>query len=196
MTQSDMKNSLEPGSLRNHFLIAMPGMTDPHFAHSVTYICEHSNEGAMGIVVNLPMDLTLKDIYEQLELSTNHDSAEHPALAGGPVSVERGFVLHPTNSEQSWQSTIQVSADISLTASRDILEAMAEGRGPENTLVALGYAGWETGQLEQEIIDNAWLTVPADQQILFHTPTEQRWAAAARNLGIDLNLISSVAGHA
>ncbi|UTF59288.1 YqgE/AlgH family protein [Gilvimarinus sp. DA14] len=196
MTTTDTNESLEPGSLRNHFLIAMPGMSDPHFAHSVTYICEHSDDGAMGIVINLPMDLTLGDIYQQLELSLEHSSAERPALAGGPVSVERGFVLHPNCANQQWQSSIQVSPDISLTASRDILEAMAEGRGPENSLVALGYAGWEKGQLEQEIADNAWLTVPADQQILFHTPTEQRWAAAARNLGIDLNLISSVAGHA
>ncbi|MCP8899933.1 YqgE/AlgH family protein [Gilvimarinus xylanilyticus] len=196
MTKDTHQHSFEPGALRNQFLIAMPSMSDPHFAHSVTYICEHSDDGAMGIVVNIPMDLTLSDIYQQLELDTNDISAHMAALAGGPVSGERGFVLHPTSTDRQWQSSIEVSEDITLTASRDILEAMSRGEGPEHTLVALGYAGWDKGQLEREIAENAWLTVPANQQILFHTPAEQRWNAAARHLGIDLNLISSQAGHA
>ncbi|HEY7885651.1 MAG TPA: YqgE/AlgH family protein [Cellvibrionaceae bacterium] len=183
-------------SLSNQLLVAMPGMSDPTFAHSVTYICEHSSEGAMGIIINMPMSLDMGDIYQQLDLETSHASAEVPVLAGGPVSVERGFVLHPTRDDQLWQSTIRVCDDISLTASRDILTALAEGRGPEHFLIALGYAGWDSEQLEQEISDNAWLTVPADQQILFGTPCEQRWQAAAKSIGIDLNLISNTAGHA
>lgn len=184
------------GSLRNQFLIAMPGMSDPNFAHSVTYICEHSDDGAMGLVINLPMELTLGEIYQQLDLATDHQSANQSAMAGGPVSTERGFVLHPNNDRQRWQSTLAVSPSVALTASKDILESMSKGEGPAHYLVALGYAGWEKGQLEQEIADNAWLTVPADEQIIFHTPAEQRWSAAARDLGIDLNLISNTAGHA
>ncbi|MDO3387592.1 YqgE/AlgH family protein [Gilvimarinus sp. SDUM040013] len=186
----------ELGSLRNQFLIAMPGMDDPNFAHSVTYICEHSDDGAMGLVINLPMEITLGEIYQQLELDCDDQSASYPALAGGPVGVERGFVLHPNLKTERWQSTLHISDTVALTASKDILEAMSRGQGPEHYLVALGYAGWEKGQLEQEIAENAWLTVPADEQILFHTPTEQRWSAAARDLGIDLNLISNTVGHA
>ena len=185
-----------PYSLRNQFLIAMPGMGDPSFARTVTYICEHTSDGAMGLVINMPMALSLADIYEQLEIETDHISAQYPVLAGGPVSAERGFVLHPNAQEAAWNSTLNVSEDICLTASKDILTALAEGKGPTHYLVALGYAGWGQDQLEQEIADNAWLTVPADQQILFHTPCDQRWSAAARNLGIDLNLISNTAGHA
>lgn len=193
---TDHKDTSTSLSLQNQFLVAMPGMSDPTFAHTVTYICEHSAEGAMGLIVNMPLNLSLADIYHQLDLSTSDASAEIPVLAGGPVSVERGFILHPASAEDQWLSTIKVSDDISLTASRDILAAMAEGKGPERYLIALGYAGWDSEQLEREIADNAWLTVPADQQILFHTPCEQRWQAAARSLGIDLNLISNTAGHA
>jgi|SRR5690554_554388 len=185
----------ELGSLRNQFLIAMPGMNDTSFAQSVTYICEHSADGAMGLVINHPTPLTLGDIFQQLELKQSDPSALTQVLAGGPVSTERGFVLHPSSAQQ-WQSTVEVAAGISLTASSDILSSLADGQGPDDYLVTLGYAGWSGGQLEQEIAANAWLTVPADQQIIFHTPTEQRWAAAARDLGIDLNLISSTAGHA
>lgn len=188
--------NFELGSLRNQFLIAMPGMADPNFAHSVTYICEHSEDGAMGLVINLPMKLTLADIYQQLNLPCEDKSANSPALAGGPISVERGFVLHPNRETERWQSTTPISPEIALTASRDILESMSRGEGPDHYLVALGYAGWAEGQLEKEIANNAWLTVPADEQILFHTPVEQRWSAAARHLGIDLNLISSTVGHA
>lgn len=183
-------------SLQNQFLVAMPGMSDPTFAHTVTYICEHTDEGAMGLIVNMPLNLSLADIYHQLDLTTSDTSSEVPVLAGGPVNVERGFILHPSRKEDNWLSTIHVSDTISLTASRDILAAMAEGRGPEHFLIALGYAGWDSRQLEREIADNAWLTVPGDQQILFHTPCEQRWQAAARSIGVDLNLISHTAGHA
>ncbi|MBU2884436.1 YqgE/AlgH family protein [Gilvimarinus agarilyticus] len=197
-TSSNTPNtsSFELGSLRNQFLIAMPGMEDPNFIHSVTYICEHSDDGAMGLVINLPMDITLAEIYQQLGLSCDDTSAQSTALAGGPVGAERGFVLHPNLEQQRWQSTTSISPQIALTASKDILESMSRGEGPEHYIVALGYAGWEQGQLEQEIAENAWLTVPADDQILFHTPAEQRWSAAARDLGIDLNLISNSVGHA
>lgn len=196
-----MKNStafstteLSAGSLRNHFLIAMPGMHNSAFAHSVTYICEHSDKGAMGIVINNAMPLFLKDIFMQMELTDYSGVGNQVVYAGGPVQVERGFVLHASGTE--WQSTLHISPQISLTASRDIIEALAEGRGPREYLIALGYAGWGEGQLEAEVAANSWLTLPADSNIIFNTPPEQRWTAAAQPLGIDLNLISSVAGHA
>jgi len=189
-TQQD----LNAGSLRDHFLIAMPGMQDPRFAHSITYICDHSATGAMGLVLNNTMQMSLGDILKQLDLDTSAEVGERSVLAGGPVQVERGFVLH--NDDSRWQSTLPIADDIGLTASRDILDAIAEEKGPERYLVALGYAGWEAKQLEDEIAANAWLTMPANRAILFHTPSEQRWAAAANHLGFDLNLISSTAGHA
>ncbi len=185
---------LVPGSLCNHFLIAMPGLHESSFAHSVTYICEHSSEGAMGIVVNNPTPMTLHEIFVQMDLAVNKDQGQQAIVAGGPVQQERGFVLH--SSESEWHSTLKVSPDISLTASRDIIAAMADGQGPKEYLIALGYAGWGEGQLEAEIAANSWLTVPASKQIIFNTPFEQRWTAAAQVLGIDVNLISNVAGHA
>jgi putative transcriptional regulator len=192
---SNTFSELTVGSLRNHFLIAMPGMHDATFAHSVTYICEHSETGAMGIVINNAMPLLLEDIFTQLGLDNGKSNADkQPVFIGGPVQPERGFILHPRG--QEWQSTLHVSAQVSLTASRDIIDALADGTGPSQCLVALGYAGWSGGQLESEIAANAWLTVAADSNILFNTPCEQRWTAAAQPLGIDVNLISSVAGHA
>jgi putative transcriptional regulator len=187
-------NELVPGSLCNHFLIAMPSMQDSSFAHSVTYICEHSDEGAMGIVINNPMPMMLHEIYAQMDLKVSPNQGHQPVVAGGPVQQERGFVIH--SSEIEWHSTLKVSPDISLTASRDIIVALAEGQGPKEWLVALGYAGWGEGQLEAEIAANSWLTVPANKEIIFNTPFEQRWTAAAQALGIDVNLISNVAGHA
>ncbi|MGB3611582.1 MAG: YqgE/AlgH family protein [Cellvibrio sp.] len=188
------KSELTAGSLRDHFLIAMPGMRDSAFAHAVTYICEHTEKGAMGIVINNAMPLFIRDIFVQMELTDQAGIGNQAVFAGGPVQIERGFVLH--SSEKEWQSTLKISPRINLTASRDIIEALAEGRGPEEYLIALGYAGWGEGQLEAEVAANSWLTLPADSNIIFHTPPEQRWAAAAQPLGIDLNLISSVAGHA
>lgn len=187
-------NDLREDSLRNHFLIAMPSLKDPVFAHTITYICEHSADGAMGIMVNHPLNLSLDEIFQQLDLPQNVTMGRQSVLSGGPVQVERGFVLHPSG--QKWESTVEISSTVSLTASRDIITDIAEDRGPSTALVALGYAGWEAGQLEEEIAANAWLTVPADSNVLFHTPVEQRWNAAAKQLGIDLNLISSFAGHA
>ncbi len=181
-------------SLANHFLIAMPGLQDPNFSRTVTYICEHSDQGAMGIVINRPMDLQLKDLWEQLDISPQDPKVgEMPIYLGGPVQTDRGFVLH---TKGTYGSTLDITSEISITTSRDILEAIAEDRGPEHALIALGYAGWGSGQLEEEMSANSWLSGPADQKILFHLPASERWQAAARLLGVDLNLLSSDAGHA
>jgi putative transcriptional regulator len=189
-TRAELSN----GGLRDQFLIAMPSLRDPVFAHTITYICDHSATGAIGIVINHPLDICVGDIFEQLELSLAGPLAAATVLSGGPVQMDRGFVLHP--SDFYYESTINVSPEVSLTASRDVLEDMANNRGPSKAVVALGYAGWDAGQLETEILANAWLTVPADKHILFDTPCEQRWAAASKYLGIDLNLIHGTAGHA
>lgn len=187
-------DELTPGSLRNHFLIAMPGLNDSSFAHTVTYICEHTDKGAMGVVINAVTSMQLHEIFTQMDLDYSSSIGDQPIMAGGPVQPERGFVLH--GSDTTWQSTLQVSAELSLTTSRDILVALAQGRGPKDCLIALGYAGWGEGQLEQEIAENSWLTVPASKEIIFNTPCDTRWTAAAQALGIDVNLISSTAGHA
>jgi putative transcriptional regulator len=187
-------SSTSGDNLRNHFLVAMPGLSDPLFANSITYICDHSAEGAMGLVVNRAMDLHLSDVFEQMSLHYKEECGKAPILAGGPVNTQRGFVLHPVGS--IWQSTIQITEGIALTASRDIVAAIANGEGPENALFVLGYSGWSAGQLEREIKENSWLTVPADVDILFNTPLEQRWHAAAMRLGVDMNLMPTQAGHA
>ncbi len=184
-----------PVSLTNQFLIAMPGLQDANFHHTVTYLCQHGREGAMGIVINRPSGLRLNDILEQLEISDSAlSSAEQPIYIGGPVQTDRGFVLHSSGSE--WDSTLQITPAISITTSRDILDAIAQGKGPEKSLIALGYAGWGVGQLEQEMSANAWLNGPAPEHVLFDLPAEARWEAAAKALGIDLNLLSGEAGHA
>lgn len=193
-----MENSLPPKStgenLRNQILIAMPSLEDPIFSQSVTFICDHSEEGAMGLVVNRLLDIQMADVYEQMQLEYETREGNRPILAGGPVSQQRGFVLHPSDTQ--WQSTIQITPEISLTASRDIISAMARGEGPKEAQFILGYAGWGAGQLEQEIKDNSWLTVEADYDILFNTPVEQRWHSAAQRLGVDLRLLHSAPGHA
>ncbi|MES9871244.1 MAG: YqgE/AlgH family protein [Sedimenticola sp.] len=182
-------------NLTNHFLIAMPGLEDSNFFHTVTYICEHNEQGAMGIVLNRPTDLHLNDILEQLDIAPSEDpKAEQTIYVGGPVQTDRGFVLH--SADTAWDSTMQVTDGISITTSRDILEAIAGGDGPAETLIALGYAGWGEGQLEQELTTNTWLNGPAEKQIIFNTPPELRWQAAAKLLGVDLNLLSGDAGHA
>jgi putative transcriptional regulator len=180
-------------SLKNHFLIAMPGLTDPRFSQSVTYVCEHNEGGAMGIMINQPAKLSYKELFEQLQLNDDYND-ESPLLLGGPVQKERGFVLH--SSEKQWTSTLSVSDDIALTGSKDILDDIANHQGPKNILIALGYAGWDAGQLEEEIVQNSWLTVPAEKHIIFDTPLDKRWTSAAKQLGIDLALMSSQAGHA
>lgn len=187
-------DELTPGSMRDHFLIAMPGLNDSSFAHTVTYICEHSDKGAMGVVINAATPMLLKEIFTQMDLDDLSDQGDLIVMSGGPVQPERGFVLH--SNEAKWQSTLEISPDICLTASRDIISALAAGRGPKQCLIALGYAGWGEGQLEAEIAANSWLTVPADKDIIFSTPFEERWTTAAQALGVDVNLISSIAGHA
>jgi putative transcriptional regulator len=186
---------LEAASLRNQLLIAMPGMADPYFSATVTLICEHGEEGALGIVINKPLHMTLGDVFKQLDLKEADSAAAATAvLDGGPVGAERGFVLHKPG--HSYENSIEVSNDIHLTFSRDILAAMATGDGPENSLVALGYAGWGAGQLEDEMLANSWLSVAATPDIVFEQPFDQRWAAAARTLGIDITQIAPDAGHA
>jgi len=183
------------GSLSNQLLIAMPGMADPNFNSTVTLICEHNAEGALGVIVNRPMTLSLGGLFEQLALTDADQSiADSPVLSGGPVARERGFVLH--NPAAAYDSSIAVSPDIQLTLSRDVLDSMAAGSGPDQSLVALGYAGWDAGQLEQEILSNTWLTVPASPDIIFDVPFRDRWSVAAETIGIDISQISVHAGHA
>ncbi|MCG8536696.1 MAG: YqgE/AlgH family protein [Pseudomonadales bacterium] len=187
---------LTRANLKHHFLIAMPSMSDPNFAHSITYVCEHNAEGAMGIVINRPMDLSVGDILSHLNIEDYDGRFDDMAvMCGGPVQVERGFVLHREPSTK-WDSSLEVEDGISLTSSRDILMAIANNEGPKESLVALGYAGWSAGQLDEEMAQNAWLSVQADPDIIFSTPTEQRWQAAAKLLGVDMALLSDQIGHA
>jgi len=182
-------------NLTHHFLIAMPGMADPNFAHTLTFVCEHSPEGALGVVVNRPIDMTLAALFEQIDVPGPSPSLrDAPVMFGGPVQGDRGFVLHRPLG--NWQSTLAVSDDIGLTTSKDILEAVARGEGPQRMLVTLGYAGWSAGQLERELAANAWLTVAADPDVVFDTPVEARLPAAMRLLGIDPSMLSEDAGHA
>lgn len=188
------KSSTAHQSLRNQLLLAMPGMGDSRFAHAVTYICEHTDEGAMGLVINQPLTTDLDDLLEQMGMTLDPLRRHYGVLHGGPVQPERGFVLHRRG--QRWSHTIELSDEIALTASRDVLESMAAAEGPDDALVLLGYAGWGAGQLEKELADNAWLTVPASPAILFDVPFEQRARVAAFQLGFDFNLLSAQAGHA
>lgn len=182
-------------SLRDHFLLAMPGLDSGLFSGSITYICEHGEAGAMGIVINQPLDLSLGEIFDHLEIDCAPGFHDQAVLAGGPVQIDHGFVLHPRG-EETWDSSLRVTPEVQLTTSRDVLNAIAAGEGPKEYAVALGYAGWSAGQLEEEIANNSWLTLPADKRIIFHTAIEDRVAAAAAALGIDMNLMSAEAGHA
>ena len=182
-------------SLANQFLIAMPALDDPNFFRSVTYICEHDEQGAMGIVINRPIDMVFGEILQQLQVETRDEElSRQPVYIGGPVLPERGFVLHRPHG--SWESTLPITASVAVTTSLDILNAIAHGYGPKDVLFALGYAGWSSGQLEAEVADNAWLTVPADEHVLFELPAEARWRAAAELLGVDPSLLSHDSGHA
>ena len=179
----------------HHFLIAMPAMADPNFAHTLTFVCEHNRDGALGIVVNRPIDMTLQALFERLSLSLKDRAlADAPIYFGGPVQTDRGFVLHQPAG--NWQSTLRVRDVIGLTTSKDILEAVGRGEGPRRLLVTLGYAGWSPGQLEHELSQNAWLTVLADADVLFETPAEARLPAAMRLLGVDFSRLSDAVGHA
>jgi putative transcriptional regulator len=182
-------------NLTHHFLIAMPNMADPYFAKTLTYICEHNDQGALGLVVNRPIDMTLQALFERLQLSLrDNERADAPVYFGGPVQTDRGFVLHTPAGR--WQSTLRVREHIGLTTSKDILEAVGRGEGPGQMLVTLGYAGWSPGQLEHEITQNAWLTVEARDGIIFDTPAEERLPAAMELLGLDYARLQDAAGHA
>lgn len=190
---------METVSLANHFLIAMPAMVDPNFSRTLTFICEHNAEGAIGIIVNRPMEMSLAVLFDRVSIPLDDQQAEArfaelPVYFGGPVQTDRGFVLHrPTG---QWQSSLGVSERIALTSSRDILQSMGSTGEPAEVLVSLGYAGWTAGQLEWELSQNAWLTVEADAGIIFAVPPEERLPAAMQLLGVDFANLSEVAGHA
>ncbi|MBF8268429.1 MAG: UPF0301 protein A3J35 [Gammaproteobacteria bacterium] len=181
--------------LTNQFLIAMPGLQDPNFFQTVTYICEHNEHGAMGIVINRPLNLALGEVLTQMSLRPcNKEIESIPVYQGGPVHTDRGFVIH--RPLERWKSSIIVSDEIGVTTSRDILQSIAAGHGPEQSFIALGFAGWGAGQLEQEMLDNAWLNGPADASIIFKTPCDQRWEVSAALLGIAIERLSTDVGHA
>ena len=181
--------------LSGHFLMAMPGMVEGDLAGSVIYVCEHSDRGALGLVINRPIDLSLSNLLEKVELEHGHIKDEDlPVYFGGPVQTDRGFVLHKPAGQYS--SSLHLGETLALTTSRDVLQAVASGEGPEKILVTLGYAGWGAGQLEQELAQNAWLSVPAQESIIFETPAESRYPAAIRLLGFDPAMLTGSAGHA
>jgi len=182
-------------SLANHLLIAMPSLADGHFVQTVALVCEHSDRGALGIVLNKPLGMKLGDVMAQMKLEPRDIRiGEQPVLRGGPVHTDRGFVLHRPGG--SWDSTHKISDNVQVTTSRDVLAAIARGEGPQDAFVALGYAGWEAGQLEREILDNAWLSLPVDERLIFDLPFEDRWQAAWQVLGVDSSRVSFIAGHA
>lgn len=186
---------LTSSNLRNQLLIAMPGLDDPSFSHTVTLICEHTDEGCFGVTINRPMDMTVGDLLKQLSIDSIEQALlDCSAVNGGPVQSNQGFVLHDTS--RAWEGTLQVSENLAITSSRDILDDIAAGNGPDNFLLALGCASWSPGQVEDELRQNVWLTCPVNHQILFDTPYEERWEKSAGTLGIDVNLISDTVGHA
>ncbi|MDQ1362470.1 MAG: putative transcriptional regulator [Pseudomonadota bacterium] len=190
-----MKSAMDNTDLTGHFLIAMPAMQDENFSHTVTYICEHNTNGTLGITINRPSEFQLAEMLEQLSIQIKFPSIGlRNIFIGGPVQQDRGFVLHSPNG--NWESSLHVNESVSVTTSRDILQSLAEGNGPEECIIALGYSGWAPGQLETEISANAWLSCPANHQILFHTPVENIWQEAAKLLGVDLRLLSNDTGHA
>lgn len=181
--------------LSGHFLMAMPGMVEGDLAGTVIYVCEHSDRGALGLVINRPTDLSLGGLLEQVDLEQeNLGQQDLPVHFGGPVQSDRGFVLHRPAGDYS--SSIRLGESLALTTSRDVLQAVASGEGPEKIFVTLGYAGWGAGQLEQELAQNAWLSVPAEESIIFEVPAQSRYPAAMRLLGIDPSMLAGSAGHA
>lgn len=181
--------------LTNHFLIAMPSLLDPNFFKTVTLICAHSEKGAMGIVINRPTTIRLGEVLGQMEIVAADSKINDMTIyEGGPVQRDRGFVIYRPLGQ--WVSTLEINDTYGVATSRDILEAISRGSGPENTLIALGYAGWGAGQLEQELAENAWLSSPAEESILFHVPAEDRWRSAAALLGIEIEYLSDQTGHA
>ncbi|MGZ5158071.1 MAG: YqgE/AlgH family protein [Caldimonas sp.] len=192
----------QPINLTNQFLIAMPGMGDGTFAGTVVYLCEHTEKGALGLVINKPIDITLKNLFEKVELSLDReDLAEAPVYFGGPVQTERGFVLHEplgadAGAEGGYNSSLKIEGGLEMTTSKDVLEALSNGAGPKKVLVTLGYSGWAAGQLEDEMSNNGWINVEAEPGIIFDTPVGERYDKALSLLGIDASMLSSAAGHA
>lgn len=182
-------------NLTDNFLIAMPALEDPYFAHALVYVCEHNENGALGIIVNRPIDMDLAGLFEKIDIKLDaQELARMPVYFGGPVQLDRGFVLHrPVG---AWQSTLNVNPEVGLTSSRDVLDAVGRSGFPSEIIVTLGYAGWGAGQLEEELAQNSWLTVPAKPSILFDLPPEERLPAAMQKLGISFSQLSDVAGHA
>jgi putative transcriptional regulator len=193
-----------PTNLTNHFLIAMPGLQDDMFSRSVVYVCEHSARGAMGLVINKPGDINMKSLFKKVDLTLRRDDlTDAPVFQGGPVQTERGFVLHESlfasadkPEESTYASSITISGGLEMTTSKDVLEALSSGAGPRKVLVSLGYAAWAEGQLESELSDNSWLTVAADNSIIFDTPVEQRYDQALQLLGFEAWMLSPDVGHA
>ncbi len=200
----DGKGTAEKTSsfLQSQLLIAMPNLGDPQFEHTVTLICQHNDDGCFGLMINRPMQVTIDDLFEQLNIPVDNTKIKGmQALSGGPVQVEQGFIIHDSPSsgntdEKKWENTMIINDDLAVTASKDILFSIAQGDGPENFLLALGCASWAPGQMEQEVLNNSWLNCPVDKQIIFDTPYEKRWLGAVDSLGVDVNFISNVAGHA
>ena len=194
-----MSSDSAPINLTHHFLIAMPGLEDESFARSVVYLCEHSERGALGLIINKPTEITLKGLFDKVDLSLRReDLTKEPVFQGGPVQTERGFVLHdrPADDAAAYASSLLVPGGLAMTTSRDVLEALSGGNGPRRVLITLGYAGWGAGQLEDELSRNGWLTVDADPAIIFDTPAEQRYQRALSLLGIDPAFLAQEAGHA
>jgi putative transcriptional regulator len=190
----DTTHMADESYLSNQFLVAMPGLEDNNFSHSVTLLCEHSDKGALGLIINRPTDLRLSEMLDQMGVEHNQLPGDPIVYWGGPVQPERGFVVH--SAPGVWDSTLKLADDLYITTSRDVLGAIGRGEGPQRYMVALGYAGWGEGQLESEIMSNSWLNTPVDSGVLFGTPAPQRWLAAARLLGVDVSHLASVAGHA
>jgi len=196
MTETNQEDLKPAGdNLTGQFLIAMPSLNDGFFNQAVTYICEHDESGSFGLIINQETNISLKQVIKEMKIESGSNYNENqPVFIGGPVDQGRGFILHrPTG---SWSSSLIVKNNVALTTSKDILQAIANNEGPEDCIVALGYAGWAAGQLEQEMASNTWLSCTADEQIIFHTPVEERWKAAAKLIGVDLSLMSNDAGHA
>lgn len=187
--------STQPTSLANQLLVALPSLADPHFERTVSLLCQHDEGGSMGVVVNRRSDYSLGEIFAQMGIACDDEVlCATPVLAGGPVHPERGFVIH--DGDRDWDSTLVVGGGLRVTTSRDVLDAVARGEGPAKLLVALGCAGWSAGQLEAELAANSWLTVPADEELLFAVPLEERWQAAAGRIGVDMAHMPDYAGHA
>lgn len=188
--------TLPNANFTHQCLIAMPEMQDGRFAHTVTYIVRHDEDGAVGLVLNRPLELTVSELLTEVRLPViaEFPRPEQPVLYGGPVSTEAGFVLHQDKGH--WNSSMEVDDNLCVTSSRDILDAISHGKGPARYQIMLGYAGWGAGQLEKEIAENAWLVCPADAGLLFEMPYDQRWEAAARRIGVDVHLLSAQVGHA